>query len=180
MRNSNFIVHYNRSEPFRSITAVSQKELPAVLSNLSEINTWGLSRFTDSAYLTKRYEVERKMYNGFIAKGGKPQLENPFYFFLGRNFQFEEYKSNIGYKIDLCDLPIGTVSFTYGDSMFSMCDNYRSKLENEYLSSLCSEVYSLDELDNLFSRSDKLKSKLHIECQLWAYPTAKTVKKLFV
>lgn len=173
-----FIVHYNRSEPFRSISEVSQGNLRAVLNQLDENNSWGLNRFADPAYLSQRLKVEQKVRSEFIVKGGVPELEFPIYFFLGNNVRFEEHKKNVGYKIKLGELPTNVVSFTYGDSMFSMCDNYRHKLDDEYQSRLCSQVYRLDELNDLFSATNGMSKSLHIECQLWIKPAPNLVRRV--
>lgn len=168
----NFIVHYSRGEPFRSITEVSQEKLPGVLNQLNESNSWGLSRFSDPEYLHRRIQVEQTIRNAFIAKGGGPELNHPIYFFLGNNAEFEKHKGNVGYRIDLNDVPENAVSFTYGDSMFSLCANYRQKLGDEYQSHLCSQIYRSDELESLFSAASAVTQKLHIECQLWIKPPA--------
>lgn len=167
-----FIVHYNRSEPFRSITEVPQENLSSVLNQLDETNAWGLGRFSDSEYLRRRNQVEQTIRNAFIAKGGEPELNHPIYFFLGNNAAFEEHKRNIGYKINLRDISPTAMSFTYGDSMFSLCANYREKLGDAYQSHLCSQIYRSDELESLFSAVSAIPQKLHIECQLWIKPSA--------
>jgi len=126
--------------------------LPEVLDQLNEDNSWGLKRFADLDYLPKRFQVEQKIRHDFIHKGGKPELKQPIYFFLGNNPRFEEHKKNVGYKINLADVPPHEISFTYGDSMFSMCANYRNELGDEHLSRLCSQVYTL--IYSLFFDSD--------------------------
>ena len=175
-----FIVHYNRSEPFRSMSEVSQTNLPTVLSQLNESNSWGLNRFSDPEYLPTRLAVEQKIRRDFINKGGKPELDYPIYFFLGNNARFEEHKSNVGYRINLSDVPQDSVSFTYGDSLFSLCEDNRQKLGHEYLSEHCSQVYRLDELKALHLAIQDRPQKLHIECQLWIKPSAEifTVDRL--
>ncbi|WP_413288210.1 hypothetical protein [Bdellovibrio sp. HCB337] len=166
-----FIVHYSRGIPFRSMSGLSQKELAETLKELNDTNVWGLRRFSDPEYLHRRLKVEQKIRHSFVGKGGRPELDFPIYFFLGNNARFEEHKSNVGYKINLADVPSHVVSFTYGDSMFSMCENYRQKLGDEYQSHLCSQIYRLDELKTLLSAIEKEPQKLHIECQLWIKPT---------
>lgn len=178
MKIPNYIVHYNRGEPFRSISEVSQKNLSGVLSTLNESNAWGLNRFSDPEYLPKRLQVEQKIRSEFINRGGKPELQYPIYFFLGSNARFEEHKSNIGYKINLGDLPPHALSFTYGDSMFSMCKDYRHKMGDEYKSHFCTQIYRFDELQALFSATETQAQKLHIECQLWIKPTAEMFTRI--
>lgn len=175
MKIPDFIVHYNRSEPFRSISEVSQENLRLVLNQLDESKSWGLNRFLDPEYMPKRLKVEQILRDGFIAKGGMPELNHPIYLFLGRNRQFEEHKRNIGYSINLENVPSHLVSFTYGDSMFSMCDTYRKKLGSEVQIRLCAQVYRLAELNELFSAIQESPQKLHIECQLWMRPAANMI-----
>ena len=167
-----FIIHYSRSEPFRSISEVPQERLSAVLKELNETNAWGLGRFSDPEYLERRLAVERKIRSEFIAKGGRPVLEHPIYFFLGRDAQFEEHDRNKGYVIQLGDLPKVAVSFTYGDSMFSLDEDYRRLKGERYLGELCPHVYKFGELPNIFSHADHRSSaRLHVEAQLWIMPT---------
>ena len=170
MSMSDFIVHYSRGEPFRSISSVSSEKIQSVLSELGENNTWGLSRFSDPDYLPRRMEVEKKIREELMVKGGKPVLAHPLHFFLGRNSRFEENKKNVGYKINLKDIPPTSVSFTYGDSMFALNEDYRIQLGGEYLSEPCSRVYLLEELGELFLAIDHRPDRLHIECQLWIEP----------
>src|SRR6185437_3233209 len=92
-----FLVHYNRGEPFRSLTAVPNEKLTTILCALNETNSWGLNRFSDPDYLIRRKQVEAKIRQEFIMKGGNPILDNPIYFFLGRNNRFEEHPLNQGY-----------------------------------------------------------------------------------
>lgn len=53
------IVHYSRSEPFRSITSYKESDWPRVVSELNENNSWGLARFQDAEYLQRRLSVEQ-------------------------------------------------------------------------------------------------------------------------
>jgi hypothetical protein len=168
---SNYIVHYSRGEPFKSISSADPDRVQDILLKLDENNAWGLNRFSDPEYFPRRIEVEKKIRQQFIGKGGRPQLEYPIYFFLGRNARFEEHKKNVGYRINLDVLPPGTVSFTYGDSMFCLNEDYRQRLGGEYLSEYCSHVYLMEELTDLISEIGQRKNALHVECQLWINPT---------
>ncbi|MBX9765989.1 MAG: hypothetical protein K2X47_01850 [Bdellovibrionales bacterium] len=166
----NFIVHYSRGEPFRSISEIPKEHLLEMLTKLDETNSWGLNRFLDSEYLPRRIKVEQRIRQEFMRKGGKPELLHPIYFFLGNHTGFEKNKRNVPYRINLNDLPPHVASFTYGDSMFSMCENYRQKLGHEYLSNLCAQVYRLEDLQTLHFAMRDLSPKLHIECQFWIRP----------
>jgi hypothetical protein len=168
-----FIVHYSRGEPFRSLSGVSEVELARVLQELNETNAWGLARFSDHEYLPRRVRVEKKLRREFILKGGRPKLEHPIYFFLGRNAQFQQHERNKAYLVQLKNLPKGAVSFTYGDSMFSLDEDYRKLKGEGYLCELCPHVYTLEDLPVLFSHKIfKTPAHLHIEAQLWVTPTS--------
>jgi hypothetical protein len=95
-----------------------------------------------------------------------------FFIKTNRNADFEKHERNKGYLVRLRDLPIGSVSFTYGDSMFSLNEDYRRQKGEDYLSELCPHVYTLDELPKIFSHKDYCFSvRLHIEAQLWIKPS---------
>jgi hypothetical protein len=68
-RPPNFIVHYSRGEPFRSITSTAPHQLHDALNSLDEQSSWGLNRFADPTYLEQRFEVERLMRARFVAMG---------------------------------------------------------------------------------------------------------------
>jgi len=167
-----FIIHYNRSEPFRSMSGLSNEQLSKVIHELDETNVWGFNRFSDPEYLKRRKVVEERLRKEFISKGGRPLLAHPIYFFLGRNADFERHERNKPYLVRLRDLPKGSVSFTYGDSMFSFNEDYRSLKSHAYQSELCPYVYMLEELPKIFSHKDFCSSAhLHIEAQLWIRPS---------
>lgn len=165
------IVHYARGAPFLSITSLGPDLRAKTLSQLDEQSAWGLNRFTDTEYVPRRLEVERHLRNQLIDRGGKPILEYPIYFFLGRHHQFEKHPMNRRHEISLRDLSRDSITFTYGDTMLSFFSDYRRISGEQYQNSLCSEVFLLDELDDLFSDSRYPKDRpLHVEAQLWFSP----------
>lgn len=174
-----FITHYNRGAPFRSMTSVSLDERAIVINGLNEKNAWGLSRFKDPDYLARRRVVENLLKAKFISKGGKPTLSNPIYFFLGRSRRFEEHKSNIGYTVSLRDLPAGSISFSYGDSLLAYNEEYRRQAGERYQNPLCTDLFSLEELQDLFSHRNFPKdAPLHIEAHLWMEPAQEIIRIL--
>lgn len=174
---SDFIIHYNRSEPFRSVTSHDKSQWPKIVSELHENNSWGLTRFKDERYLQSRCEVELRMYNTFIEMGGKPKNQNPFYFFLGRNSNFESNQKNIGYKVYLKNLSSDIDTFTYGDSLLGFDEYNRSLSGEKYKNNLCSQIYTLSNLKNLLSEIPQV-DPLHIEAQLWMKPSAELVHQI--
>lgn len=178
-KNSEVIVHYSRGEPFRSITSVHSDDFDSVLKTLNEDNAWGLTRFSDARYLEQRFAVEERVRGQFIAMGGKPILQNPIYFFLGRNRRFEENHKNLGYMISLQDIDPLTISFSYGDSMF--CFDYENKrlAGEKYENILCDKLYLLESLSQLISHPNfPSKEPLNIEAHLWVTPNPLIVKRL--
>lgn len=175
-----FIVHYNRGEPFRSITSFPQDQWQSIIEKLNSTNAWGLNRFADPQYLKQRVLAEAEVRKAFIAKGGKPELEQPIYFFLGSNKRFEEHKLNKGYKINLDDLESEQVSFTYGDSMLAFIKENRDQSCPHYKNPLCGEVYTLEELDSIYSSIHfPDENQLAIEAQLWTMPSQEIIETLF-
>src|SRR3712207_6517156 len=92
-----FITHYSRGEPFRTMSSVPRDQWLEVVAQLNETNAWGLGRFTDAEYMERRLRVEERLRSGFIAAGGRPELQHPIYFFLGRNERFEQHPANKPY-----------------------------------------------------------------------------------
>ena len=172
-----FITHYNRSEPFRSVTQSPQEMWPDVIQLLTEETSWGVRRFSDPEYLVQRLEVEKRIRNEFIAKGGRPHLKNPIYFFLGRNIRFEEHPGNKGYIIELRNIHSDSISFTYGDSMLAYIEDYRNQAGEKYRNSLCAKVYRMGELESLFAHPGFPRNdSLAVEAQLWRLPGPEVVR----
>jgi hypothetical protein len=174
-----FIVHYSRSEPFRSMSSVLSNQWAAVIKDLSDTNVWGIKRFSDPDYLPRRLEVEKRIRSEFIEKGGKPMLQHPLYFFLGRHIGFEKHLQNNGYIINLKNILSESISFTYGDSLLAYNEDYRSQSGEKYKNSLCCQVFKMEGLESLFSHIDFQKGEpLSIEVQLWIMPPQEIVTSL--
>lgn len=164
-----YIVHYSRDTPFLSATEALNNK--SILDLMNESNTWGLNRFKDPDYLTKRNLVEVEIRKQFLEMNGQPKLKNPIYFFLGRNMKFEEHTSNIGYKINLADVPVGAITFTYGDSLIGFDSEYRRLKISEYNNENCGKLFLKNDLEKLWQELNLIKTpKLHIEAQLWVNP----------
>lgn len=168
-----FITHYSRGEPFRSITGLDESERQQVLSTLNETNAWGLNRFRDPEYLAKRLDAEMKIKFAFEKAGGCPVLSHPIYFFLGINLKFEGHSANRAYKILLQSLPKMSVSFTYGDSLLAFDEAYRKLSGERYQNPLCANIFLEHDLNSLFSSPHyPEQNPLHIEAQLWVNPAS--------
>lgn len=163
-----FITHYSRGKPFQSITSLPQTEWEQALATLNETNAWGLNRFKDQEYLSKRVQTENKIKDLFKAVGGVPEIDHPTYFFLGSNSRFEEHPANKAYKILLDSLPESSVSFTYGDSLLAFDETYRDLSGERYQNPLCTKIFLKRDLEALFSNvAYPQHESLHIEAQVW-------------
>jgi hypothetical protein len=174
-----FLVHYSRGEPFRSLTSHPPQKWPSVIASLTEKNAWGLNRFSDSNYLKRRLEVEQILRNEFVAKGGEPDLINPIYAYLGRHTGWESHKLNVGYAVDLKNISATEVSFTYGDSLLAFNEEYRMQSGESYKNSLCRKVFTVKELNELLlSPEYPRENPLRVEVQLWRLPDPGKIRKL--
>lgn len=146
---------------------------------MSSENTWGLDRFSCHEYFSDRVDVEARLYNEFKRSGGEPILNNPIYFFLGRNLDFERSSKNIGHVIELTDLSLQNLSLTYGDSMISFVEKNKLLMGEKYQNPLCSRLFRFESLQSIFLGGDyPSQEPLHIEVQLWAQPNPSVVKAL--
>ncbi len=174
-----FVTHYARSEPFRCITSAPPEQWPELIRELNESNAWGLGRFADPHYLAHRVELERRLRDEFIVKGGRPELKHPIYCFLGRNPRFEEHPLNQGYLIHLKNIPSAKISFTYGDSLLAYQKDYREQAGEPYCNPLCARLYRVEELEALVSDPRYPKREaLAIEAHLWMAPPKKIVRRI--
>jgi hypothetical protein len=174
-----YIVHYARGKPFQSITNVPPRQLAGVIENLNETNAWGLDRFSHPEYLAQRIKTEKMMRHEFIGKGGRPTLEHPVYFFLGRHPGFEVNPNNKIYTIDLGFLFRESVTFSYGDTMLSYVDENRKQSGAQYQNQLCGKLFTLDQLEDLYSNPlFPLDSPLAVEAHLWVQPQIQIVTTL--
>lgn len=163
------IVHYARGEPFLSITSEPPEKRAAIIQGLNEMNAWGLDRFRDLEYLERRSRVELRIREEFISRGGRPELRNPIYFFLGRHKRFE--MKNRGYPVRLADISPDQISFTYGDSLLAYDEKYREIAGAGYRSALCARLYRIEELGALAGDLPE-ENALAMEAQLWINPPA--------
>ncbi|TNE85977.1 MAG: hypothetical protein EP330_23875 [Deltaproteobacteria bacterium] len=123
-----FVTHYARGEPFRSVTAAGSEGWAKAVAALDEDNAWGLARFRDPHYLPRRAAVEARMRAELVVAGGAPQLVYPHYAFLGARPSWERPGTR-SYRIALADIPPGAVSFTVGDSLLTWDPDYRAQVE---------------------------------------------------
>ena len=73
------------------------------------------------SYYEHRLKVEKWLYDSFVALGGKPQTEHPYYFALQycENF-YCNFDKGAESRIALFGIDPSDVSFTFGDSVAQM------------------------------------------------------------
>ena len=74
--------YYDRVDlPFKSLSALSDRDALAIISNLQQRDGLVYRRFNHPEnYLRSRRETEKWLKNEFINQGGKPKFSYPQYF----------------------------------------------------------------------------------------------------
>ena len=116
-------------------------------------------------YYKSRVEMEKWLYERFIALGGKPKFKNPFYFSLQHSENLHEnFDKGSIIKINLKNIYMSDISFTFGDSMAKF---YSSDWEDPFLKNhLYNYIFENDKnADNFLCN---VQQQYHyIEAQLW-------------
>lgn len=119
---STFFYHYfeRDSGPFKNLSELVRMDAEQIMKNLQlENRTFAAKRPPD--YLQIRREVEEKIRELFIQKGGEPTKRFPHYFILGECPWVKNwYREGMELKIPINDFNPKSVSFTYGDSFPAM------------------------------------------------------------
>jgi len=120
-----YITHYYRrgTPPFQSLSSLPDQQTVDLMRLLADDTAFG-ERFKDpEGYLQNRRKSEAWVRSEFILKGGKPQLDYPIYFVLGKSQWLVKNSPDRSrhqeIQIDLAAFDEGDVSFTYPDSMIS-------------------------------------------------------------
>lgn len=131
-------------------------------------------------YLSGRDEVEKRLYQLFKNKGGRPEIERPVYCFLGPNPSELIYRRREEYAFKffrISDFPSNIISFTYPGSIASIqiAEQERAK---EFRSSYHGQVYLKEEIHNVIARhgmpgidfipSGKRQYDVLVEAQIWS------------
>ncbi|NEU60475.1 hypothetical protein [Paenibacillus sp. ALJ109b] len=162
--------HYfeKRVGPFRNLSSLSEQDAEAVAQHIrQEGRNFASQRSAD--YMMIRRELERKAYEQFISKGGKPTNRYPHYMTLGACTWLESWYTEPDWvTISWEDLPDDSVSFTYGDLFPTM----RYMDDKPY----CKQVYTKDEILDIiqsygwpqeWNQQGDLGPERYIEVQVW-------------
>jgi hypothetical protein len=170
----NYVTHYYRHYPFRSLTNLNEAERDRVIDQL-DFPANASHRFHSSYYFDQRLRYETLMHEQFTAKGGCPTLSRPHYAILGDSEIWEKI-SNKSIRIPIAELKSEHISFTYTDSWMTYVhhehDGQPIPRKHQY-----DTLYRLEELPELFANfgwpGDRWKTEhewendIYVEAQIW-------------
>lgn len=143
-----YLYHYFEKArgPFLTISDLPHEKALLVLNEIQTVNV-NLVNPRKEWFLHKRHELERRVRELFIRKGGKPVREHPFYMTVGEVESMSTwYMDPAVIEIHIEEFDPATVSFTYGD-MFPI---FNPDLDDgmEYRNT----VYTYDEIVRMIQR----------------------------
>ncbi|TBL67462.1 hypothetical protein [Paenibacillus thalictri] len=165
-----YLYHYYEAKngPFNNLSALSNDEAQKVIDHIRlEGKVFASKRSED--YLIVRRELEEKVRDYFIRKGGKPKKIYPHYMTLGEcNWLKEWYTNGKELKIDIEEFDPESISFTYGDLFPTMRYKdgkpYREKL---YLKDEIIKLIEIYGLPQEWNKDGKNGPERYIEVQVW-------------
>ena len=174
----------NPEGPFRSISELPEAEAFRVMDQMTETNTWHPPRFSPEKrkrYMNARRRSEQRLHAAFIAKGGCPQREHPYYFVVETPEVLTLWPSARKARVPVDAIPSNVISFTYLDSM--VCDALLYDPDRvpanckQFTGLSClSEVYLVHELPDLIE-SFGFPQGTYFEAQVWAGKPLQPYKK---
>lgn len=106
--------------PFFSLSDLADEEAEAVLQRIREQGV-GFASQRAQDYMTIRRQLEQRVRQLFIEKGGQPRRMSPHYMILGCcDWVKSWYGSGCELCVPLAAFPAEIVSFTYGDTFPAM------------------------------------------------------------
>jgi hypothetical protein len=165
-----FLSHYYEASdgPFRNLSDLPEAEAEAVLRQIRLAGDRFASQRRDD-YLSVRRELEERVRELFIAKGGRPGRERPHYLIVGAcSWLRDWYVNGCELRIPLSAFHMENVSFTYGDTFPAL----RYQDGKPYRG----QVYTLSELPGLiatyglpqvWNAEGKYGPDRYIEAQVW-------------
>ncbi|MBZ0331907.1 hypothetical protein KZO25_16440 [Halomonas sp. ANAO-440] len=180
MRLPQFASHYYLREtgPFRSLSELpAGSEDPVFLDILTRHQRDpGYRRRYGRNYIGVRREVEDRLRELFIARGGKPRRRHPFYLVLGESPWFRDLNvDHSELRIPLSALDPEVTSLTYPDSFIALTRDDKPYHNQVFLLSEIDELvtrFGIPENDRVvpYERYWESDFELYIEVQLWDDP----------
>ena len=144
-----YLYHYydKRSGPFKSLTALPEKEAFTVLERIKQDRPSSLSAQRDIDYISKRMNCERIVREEAVKKGILMDILSPHYLVVEHSPWLSTWFEDPGViKIPIEEFDTRKISFTYGDSMPTFSP--RVKDGKEYRK----KVYTYDEILDIIAR----------------------------
>lgn len=170
-----FVTHYYRREPFRTLTELTPAERAFVIERL-DYSPGASRRLHSSMYFEERMRYEALMHAQFTAKGGRPERRHPHYAVLGESEIWAAIAPK-SIRIPLSQIASDQISFTYTDSWTTYV-SFDLKGNSLPRKPQYGTLYRLEELSELFERygwpGQRWKSEadwehdLYVEAQLWS------------
>ncbi|WP_189011693.1 hypothetical protein [Paenibacillus marchantiophytorum] len=153
---------------FKNLSSLQVNQAEGILSNIRQLNQSFASK-RQANYIELRIDLERRIRQLFIDKGGVPKKSFPHYMTLGTcDWLKGWYKEGASLRIAIENLNLNAISFTYGDSFPAMRVQdgkpYRGQVYTfEELPRLL-ELYGLPQVWNC---DGSLAPERYIEAQVW-------------
>lgn len=180
IRLPDFATHYYLREtgPFRSLSELpAGSEDPVFLDLLTRHQREpGYQRRYGRNYIGVRRKVEARLRELFVARGGKPRRDHPFYLVLGESPWFRDLNANQGeLRILLSELDPEVTSLTYPDSFIALTRDDKPYYNQIFLLNEVSRIvtcFGIPANDHLipYERYWETDFELYIEVQLWDTP----------
>lgn len=180
MKLPKFATHYYLREtgPFRSLSELlAGSEDPVFLDLLTRHQRdSGYRRRYGRNYIGVRREVEAKLHELFVTRGGKPRRRHPFYLVLGESPWFRDLNADHSeLKIPLSELDPEVTSLTYPDSFVALTRDGKPYYNQVFLLSEIEKLvtrFGVPEKEHEvpYERYWECDFELYIEVQLWDVP----------
>jgi hypothetical protein len=183
--------YYKRdTEPFRSLSALSDTEAIQIMKALCDDTPFGARFKNPEQYMRDRRQTEQWVREAFIAKGGRPQASYPIPMVLGASKWMVKHapdpKAHEEIRIPLAIFTAYDISFTYPDSMISLWFD-RQRPPEYYMPAYHGKVFTISEILSIVASKGlpeeawktNLPSDLapYIEAQVWNHEPLLDYKK---
>lgn len=187
-----YLTYYYKlgTEPFRSLSALSDEEAIKIMQELYDDTVFGERFQNPIQYLRNRRETEKWVRNEFKIKGGRPQEAYSIPMVLGTSRWMVENSPDPSMhgeiRIPLSVFTEHDVSFTYPDSMISLWFA-REKPKEYYIADYHGKVFTLSEILSITREKGMPEEDWHtnlpdhlapyIEAQVWNHKILKKFKQ---
>lgn len=167
------LFHYydKRYGPLKSLSNLSLDEANQVINKIKKESPNSFCAKRDEAYMENRFHLEEILKEAFIKKGGKVEISHPNYFVVEEVKWLEEWFINPAHiEIDIKDLDINYISFTYGDSYPTFSNKVLDNKEYRKRVYTYSEILQMIDkygYPNIWNKDGKHGPERYIEAQVW-------------